>query len=200
MVSFLAKYTAIIFTLSLMYLSPLQAKDTISLMVKLDDIVKVKSQEESGDELYFNITEYSSIDAARHYQVPPFPTHWLSAYLDKVKDVTLWERQLRAGEGIELIISLVERDVPPWNVDDLLGSVKLKLKWENNQLQKEWSIPNQANTQKLEGNVNQFLLTGDGGEYRIQLKVLEVDDVLTSSSLPPSVPQSIPTSITSDMD
>ncbi len=148
-------------------------QDKLNLVVKLESIEKIHSQEERGDELYFSVTEYSSTKSSDHYQVPDFPTHWLSAYLDQVKNVNLWEKELQPDEAIQLIISLVERDVPPWNVDDLIGTVKLKLKWKNNLLSKEWSIPNQENTARVPDTTNTFKLTGDEGQYRIVLKVEE---------------------------
>lgn len=175
MVSFLAKVSALFFTL-LVLISPVtNAAEPVKLVLKLEAIEKLQAQEDQGDELYFNITEYSSVDRASHYQVPDFPTHWLSAYLENVKDVAIWEKEVKDGESVELIISLVERDVPPWNVDDLLGSVKLKLKWNNNQLEKEWSIPNKTNTRKIDEEVNAFSLTGDESEYHMVLKVKKAD-------------------------
>tara|TARA_R110002110_G_scaffold115322_2_gene286022 strand:+ start:5152 stop:5718 length:567 start_codon:yes stop_codon:yes gene_type:complete len=148
-------------------------QDKLNVVVKLDSIKKTQAQEESGDELYFSITEYSSTKTSDHYQVPDFPTHWLSSYLDQVKNVNLWEKELQPNEAVQLIISLVERDVPPWNVDDLIGSLKLKVKWENNQLTKEWSIPNQDNTAREPDTTNTFKLTGDEAQYKITLKVEE---------------------------
>lgn len=178
MVSFLAKVSRVFILFISMVVLPAQAADEMKLVLKLDSIEKKDVQEERGDELYFNITEYSSVDAARHYQVPDFPTHWLSPYLENVKDVSLWKKSLIDGESVELIVSLVERDVPPWNVDDLLGSVKLKLKWENNKLQKQWSIPNEENTSFIDNETNEFAFTGDDGNYHLKLHVKQVADDL----------------------
>lgn len=157
------------------------AKESTNLVVKLDSIVKIHSQEERGDELYFSITEYSNKQGSDHYQVPNFPTHWLSSHLSQVDDVSIWQKNMSNGEAIELIISLVERDVPPWNVDDLIGSIKLKLKFENNQLEKEWSIPNQANTSRVPDTKNTFKLLGDEAQYTIVLKVEELDELPAQS-------------------
>lgn len=176
MLSSLAKVSA--FSIALMTFSAAHAAENMKLVVKLDAIERIHAQEQQGDELYFSVTEYSTTGKADHYQVPDFPTHWLSEHLSKVHDVVLWQRPLEKDEAVELIISLVERDVPPWNVDDLFGSVKLKLKWEGTQLKKEWSIPNQSNTTKVDDHVNAFSLTGDEGEYHLVLKVEEVKEEL----------------------
>ncbi len=176
MLSSLAKVSA--FSIALMFLSAAQAAENKKLIVKLEAIERIQAQEQQGDELYFSITEYSTTGKASHYQVPDFPTHWLSDYLTKVHDVVLWQRPLEKDEAVELIISLVERDVPPWNIDDLFGSVKLKLKWEGAQLKKEWSIPNQSNTSRIDDHVNAFSMTGDEGEYHLILKVEEAKEDL----------------------
>lgn len=173
MLNSLTKTGVLFWILTFLILPIAHADENVRLILKLDTIEKIKSQEKRGDELYFSITEYSSLEKARHYQVPDFPTHWLSDHLDKVKDVTLWKKTLKNDEAVELIISLVERDFPPWNVDDLLGSIKLKLRWNNGELKKEWSIPNQAITHTVEEMSNSYRLNGDGAEYLLKLEVLK---------------------------
>lgn len=175
MFSSLAKVSVL--SIALMGTLGAYAKESTNLVVKLDSIVKIHSQEERGDELYFSITEYSNKQGNDHYQVPNFPTHWLSSHLSQVDDVNIWQKALIDGEAVQLIISLVERDVPPWNVDDLIGSVKLKLKYEQDKLEKEWSIPNQANTTRVPDTKNTFKLVGDEAEYTIVLKVEELDEL-----------------------
>jgi len=176
MFSSLVKVSVLSFALLGAYSVSATEQDKLNLIVKLESIEKINPQEERGDELYFSVTEYSSTKSSDHYQVPDFPTHWLSDYLEQVKNVNLWEKELQNDEAIQLIISLVERDVPPWNVDDLIGTVKLKLKWENTLLSKEWSSPNQENTARVPDTMNAFKLTGDEGQYRIVLKVEEVEE------------------------
>src|SRR5690606_15255973 len=107
----------------------------------------------------------------RHYEVPEFPLHWLSKYVDKLSNVLLWEKVVEDEQGVSIVLSLIERDAPPWNLDDLIGSVKLKLKNEKGKLTKEWSIPNKNVTHRLSDDDNVFILTGDGGEYHIALEV-----------------------------
>src|SRR5690349_20024732 len=95
--------------------------------MKLLSLEKKHTQEKSGDELYISITEYSKNNLPRNYQVPAFPSHWLSQYVNNVKDAVLWKKDLKECEDAELLITLVDEHIQPWNVDDSLGSLKLKL-------------------------------------------------------------------------
>jgi len=146
----------------------------IMVEVNLAKIERIQATEENGDELYFNVTEYSSLERPRHYQVPNFPTHWLSEHLKNVKDVNLWEKKLAQNEAVEVILSLVERDVPTWNVDDLIGYVKLKIRNNNGKMEHIWSVPLNADTALAKGSQDKFVLTGDYGKYIIELKAQKV--------------------------
>jgi hypothetical protein len=142
-----------------------------SVLLTLEKIEVVRTAEDlSGDQVYVNITEYSSMDKPTMHRVPEYPSHWLSKYIDKVKNIPLWNKPIKDAESVELIISVVESDAPPWDVDDLIGSVKLKVYIEKGKLEQEWSIPNNAIVKK-EGEMGHFVLTGDGAEYKISLKL-----------------------------
>lgn len=162
--------------------------NTTPVVLKLEDIQVIKTAAQfSGDEIYVNITEYSSVDKPAMHRVPEYPSHWLSKYIDKVKDVTLWQKAIQDEESVELIISVVESDAPPWDVDDLIGSVKLKVYIEKGKLEQEWSIPNKAIV-KTAGEKDHFVLTGDGAEYKISLnlkldKDTEADKVKTKDKM-----------------
>lgn len=147
---------------------PVVAKEA-KLALKLSAIERVTTTEEGGDELYFSITEYSSKMHPRHYVIPAFPTHWLSDHLNGVKDIVLWEKKLQDTEAVTVLVSLVESDVPPWNVDDLIGTVKLKAINNGEQIESQWRIPNKEYSEKLSGSENSFVLSGEGGEYHIAL-------------------------------
>jgi hypothetical protein len=150
--------------------SSLSAHTTpVSLILENIQIVK-KSEESSSEEIYMNITEYSSVDKPSMHRVPEYPSHWLSKFSDKIKDIPIWNKSIQDGESVELIISVVESDAPPWDVDDLIGSVKLKVYIEKGKLEQEWSIPNKQIV-KTDGERDHFILTGDGAEYKISLNL-----------------------------
>lgn len=149
-----------------------QPEPSRPLTLQLTTIEKIHATENQGDELYFSVTEYSSLDRPTHYEVPSFPTHWLSDHLENVKDVTLWSKRLKEGEGITLLVSLIERDAPPWNVDDLIGSIKVKLFQKDGKIEQKMSIPNRSNTQPMDDLHDGFVLSGDEGEYHLLFKIV----------------------------
>lgn len=154
---------------SMAMISPLMAVEQYS--VKLERIEKIQSQEKKGDELYFSITEFPQKGQPRHYQIPSFPAHWLSGYLSSVNNVTLWQKSMQSCDETKVIFSLVEEDLPPWNLDDLLGSVELNLKCEQGKLVPHWSIPNQKITEATPNVNGGFQFKGDSSEYRATFKL-----------------------------
>lgn len=144
---------------------------TQEIAVKLQALEVLRAQEKGGDELYFNVTEFPVQSKARHYQVPSYPSHWLSKYANSIKDVVIWKKTLEACEPVDLLITLVEEDFAPWNVDDTLGSIELKIKCVNGKAQEEWVIPDAKNTVKIEGKKNAFQFTGDNAQYEAIFKL-----------------------------
>lgn len=147
-----------------------QAKD---LSIKLDVLEMIHAQEQGGDELYFSITEFPEKQAPRHYRVPSYPTHWMSDHLKNVKNIVLWQKSYPTCEKTDVLISLVEADLPPWNVDDLLGSVEFKVTCEQGKMKTEWKIPNKENTAAILDHIGAFSFTGDHSEYHTIFKIDE---------------------------
>ncbi len=141
------------------------------ITITLEELDAIKSQEKRGDELYFSITEYPSTSPAKHYQVPSFPSHWVSAYFKSLKNIVLWQKDMSTCEPMEVIFSLVEEDLPPWIPDDLLGSAKLKIHCENGKAIKEWVVPNKeiTNEDTVNDKKTVFNFTGKGADYRAVL-------------------------------
>ncbi len=157
--------------------SPVFAKD---LTIKLDVLEKIHAQEQSGDELYFNITEFPESKPPRHYRIPSYPSHWMSDYLKNVKNLTLWQKSYPSCEKTDVIISLVEADLPPWNVDDLLGSVEFKVTCEQGKMHTTWAIPNKTNTAKILNSENAFAFTGDHSEYHAIFRLDEAKIIINN--------------------
>lgn len=136
--------------------------------IKLSSMEKKHSQEQSGDELYISITEYSKNHLPRNYQFPAFPSHWLSQHVSNIKDAVIWKKELKECEDIDLLINLVEEDVQPWNVDDSLGALKLKLSCQNGKTQGQWEIPDNKTVSKIPNQKDKFNFTGSNGQYELQ--------------------------------
>ncbi len=142
----------------------------------LNKITQVKASEKK-DEIYLTITEFSSTGKNRHYTIPQYPITWPQAALPQVKDLSVWKNTLAPGESAEIVVSVVEHDVPPWNTDDLVGTMKLRLKNTNGQLQHEWAYMGsgvRGMGTKLQTNLNQVFNFDDAeGEYKLNFQLLE---------------------------
>lgn len=137
--------------------------------VKLQSIEAIRPQEYWGDELYISVTEFPEQGVPSRYQIPHYPGHWLSDYLKKVQGVTLWKKRWDQCKNVQIIFSLVEEDLEPWDLDDLLGSVELRLRCENGKVKAQWLIPDKENTVRLEDQDGSFLFSGKKYEYRAKL-------------------------------
>jgi len=115
--------------------------EAIPVRIHLNSIEAIKTSEKGGDELYFDITQYSNKGQAKTNRLPEAPLHWLSKQLPEVKDVALWEGMVQDNEEMKVIISLVEQDNPPWDVDDLIGSALLILQNKKGVLLYRWELP-----------------------------------------------------------
>ncbi|MGD9592321.1 MAG: hypothetical protein AB7V32_07365, partial [Candidatus Berkiella sp.] len=131
----------------------------------------VQPQESGGDELYFSVTEYPAKGSPKHYQVPSFPSHWLSKYLPNVKDIVLWKSSSSQCESADLLITLVEEDLAPWNIDDALGSVSLKVECINGKAVETWSVPDDKTASKIPSKQGAFTFDGQGAKYQAQFSI-----------------------------
>lgn len=131
----------------------------------------------SGDELYFNVTSYSSLGQSRTERIPEQPAHWDSKALDKVQNIPLWTGSLQEGEEMKLILSVVEQEFPIWNNDELIGGAQLKLSNQKGELKYEWEVPLfEENTDiEMHGQANAnpqlFLLKSSDAVYEVAFSV-----------------------------
>lgn len=144
--------------------------------VKLVSISKLKASEYTGDELYFAVTEFSSHGDSEYMRVPSYPMRWLSSELDHIQDVVLWKGDILSGEAIQLQLSLIEMDVSPWNVDDLVGTAKLKIKNENDVIRCDWlKTSNQTVKYSAFNNITRnYHFNRDGAIYSAVLKLEKI--------------------------
>jgi hypothetical protein len=146
----------------------------LKVFINIKEIIMEKPTEKYGDEVYFSITQYSNKKKPAEFRIPNFPLYWQSKYLDKIKDVNLWEGSLEKEESVQLIISLIEQDSPPFDPDDHLGSIKVVMLNNKGRLQINWEIPKLADQPEiLQSNekVPSFILKGDGGQYKVTFDV-----------------------------
>ncbi|MDF2866781.1 MAG: hypothetical protein K0S11_251 [Gammaproteobacteria bacterium] len=152
---------------------PILAKD-LNVALTATKIRVVKQQERRGDELYFDIAEYTKDGLQQFYRVPEKPIHLLSSHLDKIKDFKLWHNTLKDGESAQVVVSFIEEDYSPWDLDDLIGVVKLRIKNEGGKLIAHWSMPNTTNKGLLlnqDNKQHRFVLTGSSANYQLDLQL-----------------------------
>lgn len=164
--------------------------EDISVAVKLSNIKAEKTVEKGGDEVYVDVTDYSSSGRTENKRIPVNPSHWLSDHLEKVQNVTLWQGNVREKEEIKLIFSVMDQEYPPWVSDELIGGAELILKNEKGKLSAEWKVPQFENEPTIEmkpagnsvkagnsgdsgdsGNSRSYIFKGEGALYDVTFSV-----------------------------
>lgn len=154
----------------------LQAEEALQL--KLIHLQAEALSEENGDEVYISVTKYSNINPPEEFRIPSSPDNWFFKRLGEASNVILWQGNLAKGEEIKLMISIAEQDFPPWDVDDLIGTLQVTLKEVKGRLVETWSIPTMDGQPKIEdkgpvsGKGRRYILHGDNSRYEAELIVL----------------------------
>ena len=159
----------------LMLVSPYVIAKDISASLSLLSMKAIKTSEKVGDELYFDISVFPSYKLPSHERIPQKPIHWPSRGIHHLNNLGLWKGVLKPQQVVTLIISLMEMDAPPWDTDDLIGSVRIRLKNNNGTLETSWSIPNRVDAPVAVlgqgGQKEKFNLLGENSNYELMLKL-----------------------------
>lgn len=161
-------------------LAPIVASATNSIQAtaSVKSLQQISSQE-SQDEIYFLISVlepkgthpytvpgYRRYITASHSRLPQPSVrpkqHWKITKQSPVENVSLWKHKLQSGEKALLDISLSEADLPPWNIDDTLGRVKITLTNNNGVLQTSLTPVSHTKLTKKEESAN-------GATYDLQV-------------------------------
>jgi len=138
--------------------------------VNLLHLKALNTSERGGDELYMSVTVYPSQGKSSTKQIPQRPLHWLNKHLEKINNLNLWSGDLAPGQSVSILLSLMEQDAPPWNTDDLIGTVRVHIKNDNGKLISSWSMPNRIDSPTevytKHGPAKLFELTGEGARYQ----------------------------------
>ncbi len=170
----LCKFFSLFFLVGLFCGTALAAP--VKAVLKVTDIQAKKTITPNGDDVYFNITEYSSLGSTNEKRVPVYPAHWLSKQLTNVKDLTLWEGKLQEGESIKLVVVLSEQDLRPWGTDHLIGAITLTLKNQKGTLHSHWDIPVFEEKDEVEmvknGTIKRYVFKGERFRYNVGFEVI----------------------------
>ncbi len=149
-----------------------------ALQLKLVQLQAEALSEENGDEVYISVTKYSNLARPEEFRIPSSPNNWFFKRLSEASNLSLWQGNLAKGEEIRLMISIAEQDFPPWDVDDLIGTVQVTLKEAKGHWIEEWHIPTMDGQPRIEdkgsvlGKGRRYILHGDNSRYELELIVL----------------------------
>lgn len=142
-----------------------------------NQIKMLRTNDKFGDEVYFVVTEYHSDGHSRQYTVPHYPAHWMSKSLPRMKNVKLWSEPLNEGEGVVVVLELMEQDAPPFDVNESIGSTEIRLANQKGQLSVKWNELRAGSlmpTREQAGKANQTkknMYTGAGAAYEVDYTV-----------------------------
>ncbi len=159
----------IVFALAMVFATSVACAKTIYRQLVMDNFEMGQAVEGLGDELYLMVTILNSRGDDRQYSIPNYPVTWPSDSIQKIKDLTVWEAGIEDGESMEIIVELVEQDAPPFNVDDSLGSARIKLKNHEGNAITEWGSFHHTSEYTKEkaskGEKYKYHFNGHGGKY-----------------------------------
>jgi hypothetical protein len=163
-----------------MLLGVLMATNTlaegVNIALIMDKLTPYQLSEGGGDEVYLDFLIYPPKGRGQHFLMPHKPLHWPSFMLKKLNHVVLWQGKLLPGDKTKMLASLLEKDFPPWNRDDLIGSFSLIL--ENKKGQLVYAL-NACKTTKpsflpMTVPLKPLMLAGNGMRYELKLSLEKV--------------------------
>jgi hypothetical protein len=182
---------------SFLFLSPFfcLAANSVHPHLILKAIHQVSAQE-TRDEVYFLVCDLDAPDG-KFYTVPGYRKyitipksghiglsvrphrHWQINDKNSIENVLLWQRVMKTGAKTQLVISLIESDLPPWDVDDMLGTIKINLVNKDGNLMTKILPFGHAKTvyQKTIGGVKFYKVQISNGkaDYLVSFKLQDSD-------------------------
>jgi hypothetical protein len=143
-------------------------------------LIQLEAQKLSkhNEKLYFSITEYPTKGHPTIAREPIYPLHWLNKDLSKLNNVKLWAGKIDSENSVLLIFSLMQQELPPFDVDEHLGSVQVKLVNNKGKVEAVWGTPHFSDQPKIEqpdAREPKYLLIGPHGDYSVVFKVKVLD-------------------------
>jgi hypothetical protein len=156
----------------------------------------LKTNESTSDEIYFSIAEFSSSNKAdkdKFYSIPGFITykhphysnvypintsqhralHWDSEKLEQLQPEILWKSNIKDNQSVKIFLSVVEHDAEPWDHDDIIGAIEIRITNKQGKLQSEWGFLNDEISEKTassndgSGQLESYLFKGSDAKYQI---------------------------------
>lgn len=125
------------YTISFFLLCSSLWAQAVSLFIDKLDIVE--HSETYGDEVFVHILE-SHGEVVSDTYFPDYPFYFRDGHLENFERTQVWSKELKDNDEVTLFISLIEKDAPPWNIDDLVGELTLTLSKKDGQIYSKWEI------------------------------------------------------------
>jgi hypothetical protein len=106
--------------------------------------------------------------------------YWPQKSVTQISNFQLWQGKLPVGGATEVIISLIEKDTPPWQLDDLISIVKIKLMNKGGKISYEWYQDGKLISKKNAKVA--VLLKGSDGVYKATLSLILRDNTKAERS------------------
>lgn len=139
----------------------------------IDKLDIIEHSEAYGDEVFVHILE-SSGEAVSDNYFPDYPFYFRDGHLENFDRTKVWSKELNDNDQVVLFISLIEKDAPPWNIDDLVGELTLTLEKQNGQVSTRWEMADPEELDKFiikNDKEVDLELFNDNGRYRLDLSL-----------------------------
>lgn len=124
-------YKSILIFLFSLLISHLSFAGDAKINLVLKTITVISTSEYISDEVYFDVSVKESDSKHRFKRIPPKPYHWPTKALSKLQNLSLWQDVIESKETALITLSLIEKDAPPWNLDDLIDSISFHFANDN---------------------------------------------------------------------
>jgi hypothetical protein len=162
---------------TLLLILPYQATASIQYLYPTVYIAALEAESNNKsdqDELFLEVIEYDNEKSTvREIRIPEFPRYWQAKDLAKITDLPIWRGILKVKESISLQIIFKDQDF--WSDDDVIGSIKLTLYWDEYSIKSKWKIINNQSITNISSsepeNLQKLKLLSNKSTYRLEIAI-----------------------------
>lgn len=156
---------------SLFFLSSICWAHGVKLYV--DNLDILEHSERFGDEVFLHVLE-SDGEQVKETYFPQYPFYFRDGHLENFQSTMIWERDIAPGQVVKLFVSFIEKDAPPWNIDDLIGQIDLTLQGTQVGIDPSWSLAEPQEKSAVLSQSDRAMsleLSNNNGRYLLDLSL-----------------------------
>lgn len=139
----------------------------------LDEIQIISEHDKMGDQLYFYVLENRKDQDLEDKITPKFPFSYTKKNIKDFQSTLLWKDEIANNDQVDLTVSLLEREAPPWFQDDVMGIVSLLLKNDADKISIKWKNEEGCTINSTkDSKVKNITIQRDAGQYKIKVRVV----------------------------